>query len=333
MSMCSGFSCARALRRFAFVLGLLAWPALSSAQVILANDVIEPRSFGYVVGDKVRREVHLSLRSGHRLDESSLPEAGRLDRWLELAAPEVRSETIRDGTRYEVILTYQIFNAPPAPETVTIPLQRLRILGAEQDLTTMVPAFRVGVVPLTSAVRADRLTASALQPDSPPSPIPVDARQRRLAWTGAALLALLGYAGGRRWHAAARARRNRPFARAVRELKRLRPPRDAPPPAQLERYGAALKAVHEAINRTAGRAIFAHNLHGFLAAHSQYAHLRGEFDEVFAVSGSVFFAGAAAGAPAGEAWEALLRLARQCSKVERQAPMVRPPGKLHDPAV
>ncbi|MGH8196421.1 MAG: hypothetical protein ACREQ8_18805 [Woeseiaceae bacterium] len=302
------------LTRAAFFLALLAWPALSQAQAILANYMIEPRTFGYVVGDKVRREVLLSVRSGYRLDEASLPRAGRLDRWLELAAPEVEVEALENGQRYRLVLTYQIFNAPRTLQTVTIPQQNLRLLGETQALTTLVPALEVTVAPVTSALGADRLSGSALQQDRPPAPLPVQARQTRLTWTSAALIALLLLAIWRRGFRAFIARVNLPFARAVRELKRLRPASGA-----AAEFAARLKIVHEAVNRTAGRAIFAHNLDDFLAAHPEFAGLRNDFDQLFAASGRVFFASATADAPSGSASPALLRLCQLCSRIERQS--------------
>jgi mxaA protein len=312
MRNCSASFCCRGLAQAAFLLALLAWPVLSQAQAILANDVVEPRTFGYVVGDRIRREVHLSLHSGYRLDEAGLPKAGRLDRWLELAAPEVSAESIRNGRRYHLVLTYQIFNAPRTLQTITIPQQDLRIIGKAQAITTLVPALRVTVAPVTSGIAADRLSGSSLQQDRAPAPLPFQARQNRLTWTGVALLALLLFAGSRRGVMAFNARSNLPFARAARELKRLKPAAPAD-------YAAGLKIVHDAVNRTAGRAVFAHNLGDFLAVHSEFAGLRDDFEQLFAASGRVFFANPAAGAPPGGTAPALLRLCRLCSRIERRS--------------
>lgn len=297
-------------------LALLLWPALSQTQAILANEVVEPRTFGYVVGDKIRREVHLRVHSDYRLDESSLPKAGRLDHWLEVAAPEIRVASIREGHRYDIILTYQIFNAPPGPETITIPQQDLRILGAAHALTTLVPALRISVAPVTSGVAESRLSDTSLQQDRLPTPVPVEPRQTRLAWTAAALLGLLLYVAWRRGLVAFVTRGNLPFTKACGELKRLQPSL----PAQ---YAAGLKIVHEAINRTAGRAVFAHNLDEFLLLNPEYGGLRAHFERLFAASGRVFFASASGGQPEDD-WPALLRLCRVCSKIERRSQKLRP---------
>jgi mxaA protein len=327
MNNCSGFFRHRGASKAAFLAAVLTCPAPSQAQTqaILANDVIEPRSFGYVVGDKIRREVRLSVHADYRLDKDSLPEPGRLDRWLEVAVPEVRVESIRSGRRYHVVLTYQIFNASSAPETITIPQQNLQIRGATEALSTLVPALSVTVAPVTSTIPANSLSGSSLQQDSPPSPIPVEMRQRRLAFTTAGLLTLLLYAAWRRGLMAFIARGNLPFTKASRELKRLRRASEAPP-----QYAAGLKIVHEAINRTAGRAVFAHNLDEFLASHPAYAALRTDFDRLFAASGRIFFADGAADTPSGNAWTALLRLCRLCGRIERRSFEVRSSEKLRE---
>jgi mxaA protein len=307
----------RGLHCAMFLLLLMAWPPLSRSQAILENDVVDPRTFGYVVGDKIRREMLLTLNSGYVLDEGSLPEAGRLDRWLEVAAPEIPSEADGDATRYRILLTYQIFNAPLALETVTVPQQDIRILihdgTAQSAFTTLIPALRITVAPLTSAVDAGRLSDASLQADRPPAAIPLDGRQRRIASVALALLVLLLYAAWRSGIATFLSRGRSPFTRALRELRKLQPASGTPAP-----YASGLKIVHDAINSTAGRATFAHNVDEFLAAHPAYAGLHDDFHQLFAASGRTFFAGEAAEeAPAG-AWQALLQLCQRCSSIERR---------------
>lgn len=312
----------RAASAAAFLVAALACPVLPQAQMqaIFANEVIEPRTFGYVVGDKIRREVRLSVQADYRLDMASLPQPGRLDRWLEAATPEVRVESIRNGQRYHLFLTYQIFNAPPAPETITIPQQDLRILGETDALTTLVPALRITVAPVTSAIATNRVSDSSLQDDRPPSPIPVEVRQGLLAFAAASLLTLLVYAALRGGLMAFIARRELPFTKASSELKRLQA---SGAPA---RYAAGLKIVHAAINRTAGRAVFAHNLDEFFSAHPAFAGLRDEFDGIFAASGRVFFGDTAADTPSRNSWPELRHLCQACSRIERRSFQVRPSG-------
>lgn len=308
-----GFLRRTAALRAAAVLVLLAASAASTAQAILDYESVEPRTFGYVLGDKIRRELHLRVRSGYRLDAASLPKAGRLDRWLELAEPELRVESAGDGRRYRLVLTYQVLNAPRSPATVTIPQQNLRLVGEGPAVTTLMPSLEITVAPLTSDLGPKDLSGSALQPDRRPAPLPVEQRQARLAWTGTALLALLLLAAWRRGYTAVIARRNLPFTNALRRLKRL-PAADTPADPE-----AGLRIVHEALNRTAGHAVFAHNLEEFLAQRPEFAGLRRDFERLFAASGRVFFADPATGAEARSDLSALLDLCRRGSRIERQS--------------
>lgn len=313
------------LPRTALLLALLALPVLPRAQAILGNEVVDPRTFGYVVGDKIRREVHLSVHADYRLDEGSLPKPGRLDRWLEVAEPEIRVEPLENGRRYHLTLTYQIFSAPLALETVAIPQQNLRILADGQALTTLIPTLRVTVAPLTAARGTETLRGSALQQDRAPAPIPIQERQQRLAGLVAGLLTLLLYAAWRRGLLAFITGRRLPFAGAVHDLQRLQ--RSPKAPAQL---AAALKTVHGAINKTAGRAVFAHNLDDFLAAHPEFAGVRAELEQVFAASEAVFFAGAAVARP-GSGVPELLQLCKRCSRIERRTAGFRPLANTEEP--
>ena len=319
----------RSLHCAVFLLLLMAWPPLSRSQAILENDIADPRTFGYVVGDKIRREMLLTLNSGYVLDEGSLPEAGRLDRWLEVAAPEIRSEVEGEATRYRIVLTYQIFNAALALETVAVPQQDIRILtndGTEQTaFTTLMPALRITVAPVTSAVDAGRLSDASLQADRAPAAIPVDGRQRRIAGVGLALLVLLLYAAWRSGMAAFLSRGRLPFTRALRELRKLQPASGTP-----ASYASGLKIVHDAINSTAGRATFAHNVDEFLSAHPAYAGLGDDFHELFAASGRIFFASEAAEEVPAGAWQSLLQLCQRCSSIERRQEGTRAASKTSE---
>ncbi|MBA3563567.1 MAG: hypothetical protein H0W33_06100 [Gammaproteobacteria bacterium] len=291
---------------------LLVWPAAAQAQAILSLEVVEPRTFGYAIGDTLRREVHLSLRAEYHLENASLPKSGRLNRWLELAPPEIRTESIEDGRRYRLVFTYQILNAPRQLETVTLPQLNLGFTDDTQPLTTLVPALQVTVTPLTPDAGPDSSGLSPLQPDRAPAPIPVEERKRRFSWLVSGLLSLLAYGAARRWLMPVFAAGKLPFATAVRELKRSQRGKNTP-----GQYAAGLRIVHQAVNETAGRVVFAANLDEFLEAHPRFGHLRAEFARVFAASRKVFFSDADGVVPPDSSLPALLFLCRQCSRIER----------------
>ena len=290
----------------AFLALLLASPA--APQAILDLELVEPRSFGYVIGDAPRREVHLSLRSGYRLDRAGLPRAGRLNRWLELDPPRISEEDVESGRRYRLVFTYRIVNAPRQLEAVILPQLDLGFTDGDESLAATVPALTITVAPLTPGISA--AVMPSLRPDRAPVPLSLEARISRLTAILSGLLALLVFAAARRWILPRLAAARLPFSAAVRELERS--------PRTPAHYAAALRSVHGAVNRTAGRAVFAHDLEGFFEAHPRFAGLRGEFEQAFAASRRVFFAGP--GEAEDESWPALLSLCRQCSRIERQSP-------------
>lgn len=298
---------------FRFLTGLLlaagAWPAFGQTQAILDNEVREPRTFGYVIGDRIRREVRLVVREDYRLDDTSLPDAGRLSLWLEAAAPAVRNVQAEDRREYRLIFEYQIVNVPFQLGPIAIPQHDLRVVGpaGAPALTTLVPALEVTVSPITADGPS---SGRSLQADRPPAPIPTETLRLRLAGSGAVLLGLLLLAAARRGISVFVARRKLPFASAARKLRRLRSGLAAP-----ARDAAALRIVHAAINETAGRAVFAHDLGEFLRTHPRFAGFRTDFDRVFAASSRIFFDGRQE--VSGESvWPVLVRLCRSCSRIE-----------------
>lgn len=289
------------------LIALIAGEVSGQGQVIFDNEVVEPRTYGYVIGDRIRREVRLVLRADYRLDEAGLPSAGRLDRWLELAEPEVAVATDDERREYRLAFTYQVVNAPVGLQTIDIPQMNLDVLGPHgaPTLTTLVPAVEVTIAPL---VGDDPITTSSLQPDREPSAIPTEAQEVRLAWAVAACLALLVMVAARRGATDVLARRRLPFAIAARELRRI-------PTDEAVGDAAAMKVVHNAINRTAGRAVFAHNLDGFLQSHPRFAEFRADFERLFEASGQTFFERPDP-ARVDSIRTVLVRLCRSCQRME-----------------
>ena len=307
---------ARQIALLAWTAALLAIPDAATAQAIADMEIVEPRTFGHVVGDTLRREVFLTLDPDYRLDPDSVPEAQRIDRWVERAEPELATPSLWPRGRYHLVLTYRILDAPRSVRTIALPQENLRIVSRGGDdehvRTTLVPTLRVTVSPITAVTGPDDVTPSTLQPDRSPAPIPLEPRQQRLAWTGAGLLALLIIAAWQRGIRSWLERRRLPFARAVRALRRSRPDE------------AGLKIVHEAVNRTAGRAVFTHSLDDFVASHAEYAALRDDLHRLFAASDRTFFG---ENVPTPDGVPDLLELCRRARRIERRSFRARTTGR------
>jgi len=259
----------------------LSQPALSQpATLSLATS--EPRAYGYQVGDLVVRRARIAVPAGLALDPESLPRPGRQGPAFELRRLQ------RDDGRgsIDLMLEYQVFHAPSAARTLELPPVVLRFTGGSaggraQDLR--IDAWPVTVAPLVPVEVSPRRGLGELQPDAPPPLLDTGATRGRLAaCVGVLALALLFLAHvylGLPWTA----RRRAPFAMAWRRLRAL------PQDGGGEQRRAAYACLHEALNRSAGGALYQHGLDAFVAAHGRYAPLRDELAAFFQHSRAEFF--------------------------------------------
>lgn len=283
---------------------LMLTPLLPSPRVLLAQDapaldVIEPRTFGYSVGDVLQRRVLLQLPPGWALDLSALPQTRRPGQALELRAARLQGSELR--------LDYQVFLAPTEVRTLEMPALQLRLAGAAGEQFLRLDAWPVTVAPLLPLEASPRTGLGAMRPDAEPPLIDTGPRQQRLGLYAAAL-ALLGsclvhvYVGLPWW-----GRRQRPFAQAWRSLRRL------PDVASQQQQREALLLMHRALNASAGAVLFEAGLADFIAAQPRFAPLREGLTGFFQRSHDEFFAGR--GSPPGVAW--LRALCRACRDAER----------------
>lgn len=270
-------------------------------------EVIQPRPFGYVVGDIARQRV-LVHAPGHALAEDALPKPGRVSAWLERT--RVDAERTADGWRLD--LEYQFVNAPREIRTLSLPGVSLVLRAGDATVAASVGEWPVTLAPLTPESVLARAGLEETRPDAPPPPVDTTWIERRLAAyvLAAGLIVALWASAHFGW--SWRGRRPRPFARAARELQALAATRDA------DGYRAALRALHRAFDSTAGGTLFAPGIAGFVAAHPGFAPARAQVEAFFELSQRAFFA--RAGAPVGDAELAQVRsLAARLVEIEREA--------------
>jgi mxaA protein len=295
-----------------FVLLWALSPQLPAEPIVRRLEVATPRAFGYVIGDTLEHRVTLELARPYRLDEASLPAAGPLRAGLELRAPVVRVRQTRDTTRYEILLTYQVFQFAERLQTLAIPPVELRVDKGGPSLPVMVPEWRFSLAPLAPRRIEGSAALPELRPDRPPPTMPVRPHVYRLIALAAGLVTVLLYLAHAWWGLPLFARRKRPFARAFRDLRRL-----ARKPFSETRYRDALRRLHRAFNQTAGRTLFADNLDLFFSHHPEFAGLRTPIEALFMQSRQAFYQprqGLAA--DAGSLGE-LVQLCRRCRALER----------------
>jgi len=291
-------------------LAAAAW-SLVAACVARADDAsqldtltMEPRAFGYQVGDVLQRRIVVQVPAGLALDEESLPRPGARGHALELRALHRQSGAGREELR----LDYQVFLAPPSVRTLEMPPLRLRFEGQPRAQAVRIDAWPVTVAPLVPVEVSPRGGLGELQPDAPVPRIATDALRTRLwgyAVATALLLAtiVLVHGAGSWW-----GRRQRPFARAWRSLLRL-PPGDDP-----AAWHAACERLHAAFNEAGGEVLFERGIERFSARRPAFHLLQEDMRRFLRMSRRGFF-GDGAHVPGELAW--LIAFGRRCRDAER----------------
>ncbi|MFO1350545.1 MAG: hypothetical protein U1F68_07675 [Gammaproteobacteria bacterium] len=276
------------------------------AQVAVRQiEVDNPRPFGYLIGDRIERDIRFELSKPYRLEVRALPKPGRINLWLELRPPRVEASDAGVVNRYRIKMTYQARNLDARHKTIAVPqLYRFTVpaMAARSNKPSPSPAWRFTVATLTDP-------AESVADIRPPLAPPVKAMSRLAVAIPALLLvvALTGLAYA--WGLGAGWGRS-PFAVAIRRLRRLR--RD---PWDAAHYGEALRYVHAAFNETAGQTLFAEGLDAFFARAPRYAPLQHAITALFRHSRAVFFGAYEEGAHYSLA--ALIAICRDCRRAER----------------
>ncbi|HYL17354.1 MAG TPA: calcium incorporation protein MxaA [Burkholderiales bacterium] len=234
--------------------------------------VEQPRPFGYVIGDLATQRILLQI-DGRPFEPDVLPPAARLGVWLERRAPHIESA---DDRRRWLVVEYQIINAPRALTTISLPAWELK---AKSGTTTLrIGSWPISVSPLTPQAVFAKGGLAELRPDRPAQSIATTPIREQIAvWSiacGVTLAAWLGWVVWRNWREAS----TRPFARALREIRRLE---DTAPEAWY--------ALHRAFDRTAGRVMQTATLATLFQRAPQLAPMRAKIELFFSQSAERFF--------------------------------------------
>lgn len=287
--------------------------AVAQSPAVKSLQVDTPRAFGYVIGDVFRHHARLELYLPYRLEPDSIPLQSKLNRWLEVRASLLDKSRLPGVTVYDISLDYQIFNAPSEIQRIATPAHSMMVVGPGGPVSVVIPEWEFSVAPITSLPGADAEATLALRPPRQPPPIPLAPRLERFALMAVIFSAALLYLIWLRWGVPLLARANQPFARAYRDLKRLR--RRS---FDESVYRQALRRLHGAFNETAGRALFAEQLQAFHSSHPRFGGLEQPIDQLFAESRSVFFAPRRSTPANGSDFSRLIGLCRECRARERQ---------------
>lgn len=226
----------------------------------VAATVDQPRPFGYVVGDLVTQRVLLTS------DPAELPPVQRVSIWFERRASRI--EVASDGRRW-LVVEYQLINAPQELTTVRLPAWVLEAHGVQ----LAIPAAPISVSPLISDG-----AAADIQPDREVSIIDTTrARVSLVAWAIALIVTLAAWLAWWQWRNW-RDSHNRPFARALQELRRID-----------EMAPEAWQALHRAFDETAGRVLQTETLPALFERAPHLQPQRADIERFFAQSNERFF--------------------------------------------
>lgn len=306
----------RALVLAAFLLAL-APASAGAASPILSVHTVEPRDFGYFVGDVFRREIDVVMAEPYRLDKASVPAPGRLNYWLDLRAVTL-AETHTSGTgRYRLSLDYQTFYVPLSPAPLAVPAFTLRASGeGEAAVEVEVPAFTFMMAPLREVApeKPEEGPSGYLKPDAVPRKVgTLNARIAFGAASATVLLALLLLAYHYAWWPF-RSRPERPFTQAARAIKQ-----ELARGAGLATYQAGLLDLHRAFDAAAGHRLLAEDVPDFLVSHGEFQPLKDDIARFFATSRRAFFGNDVEGAARVMPIEAIASLGTRLGEVERRA--------------
>lgn len=291
-------------------------PEAPLASPIVSVTTVEPRGFGYFVGDVFTREIDVAVAKPYRLDAASQPAPGRLNYWLDLRSVKV-TETASGGERhYRLAIEYQAFYVPLSTTAVVIPGLNLRFTNGAESVSAEVPKLSVLMSPLREVVieKPEGGPSGYLKPDAVlPEASTLKARIAIGVGAICALLAFVLLAYHQAW-GPFRSRPERPFTRAARAIRaQLARGRG------LESYGAGLLNLHRAFDKSAGRRVLAADVPGFLANHPQFQPLGDEIASFFANSRRAFFGNDMVGAETGMPLEELAVLGARLGDAERRS--------------
>lgn len=255
------------------------------------------RDVGYTVGDILERTITVEVKKPYKLEPTSLPIVGYERRYrgqvigIILHSIRTEREEQADKTRYTLHLAYQVFTNNVVAKAAFLPAEILRFskaasspAEANKQATPEVRQYRVPewgfrISPL--AVYGSVKLEDDMSPLLPP-PALSDAAEHLhirifLAVLALALLLLAYIHANSRWLPVL----NRPFARALRKIKAL--------PETEDGLREAISLLHQALNQTAGQAMFQPALPQLLQQKPGFTHVSAEMTRFFALSNQVFF--------------------------------------------
>ena len=312
-----------------FVPGILLALALSPAWAIDSQNLpdikegsvtikaVEPtKRVGYTVGDVIERDITLTIKPPYQLIETSLPIPGYEKRYrgqligIELKSISHEKEALDNGTQHRIKLAYQVFTNNVVAKNASLGPEYLHLINTtnKNDLVKYrIPSFDIAISPI--AIFGQVKIENNMSGFHAPFMISSEKEQQQLKVSLAvlviSLLGLLYILGKHAWLP----RMGGTFARAYRKMRKL--------PETQGGLQQAVTAMHHAFNQSAGFTVFNHNVDAFIAQKPNYASIKSEIQQFFALSRQVYFEPNAAHGLGDKPLTWLKGFCRRCRDCER----------------
>ncbi len=264
---------------FVFFIGWLLNSCSSSLNEPVTHFQVQtPRPFGYVIGDEIKQRIIVETRKGLALQYSSIPGKGEINRWLNLNKIKIDKSNTREGIRYQIELTYQLFYAPLEVKMLELPSFTLQFRQFGNTIEKIVPRWSFTSAPLRElAIRKEdgkeymRANTAAPLLDNT---ISLNCLMLSL-FTACLIAAYLAWLYGILTFLP----KYQIFKRPARQLEKT-PDND---------LASMLNIMHKALNNLNGKPLFKHQLSDFYQRFPSYQQLHSELIWFFNYSNQYYF--------------------------------------------
>lgn len=275
-------------------------------RAIYSVRAIEPRQFGYHLGDYFTRQLQINVAPDIELIPAGLPETGKLAPWLRLSSSGLSQSTSGNHKRYQIALVYQIIGINESEWRIEVPGYTLELQGRGEQYPVVVRPLTIDIASLVP--KQETILA-------PLAPIELkSAVYPGRMWIACLTLAVLttGYIIYRRYRRFRSREKQNHFNHAHHQLRQLS--KSALPDSEQAR-----RLLHEAFNKLWGRTLFESNIDQFLADWPRFRALDQEIREFFLESTETFFGGTATSSSDQQVIASAISLSERCARLERRS--------------
>ncbi len=298
-----------------FTILLLRSPlAFASDKAVASSSLELPPPVGYRIGDNLSVKLTLMMNEGWILDRDSLPENGRINRWLEYHGTRIQMQWVEGMLRYELMFNYLLVGNPEKLTVLVVPSLIFNLSSAKDNWPFVIEPWSYTLSPILPTEARLPGQKPLLQAVEPPPLINTAQRKIRLFFFAVSIAICILYivftVFGIHWKNVG----NRPFRQAFKSLRKLN--RNLNPE---QYYRQSLKIFHRAMAQTYGANVMSADLDHFFRQFPVFRPQRQAIEKIYAASNKEFFDKSQEPRISLDVRRDLLPLCRECSRLETQA--------------